>query len=65
MANIEKLAFPALDVHGKNYMRWTIDVKMHLTAMGIAKTIEEGNTCSEQEREQRHVCFFANTLMIA
>jgi hypothetical protein len=55
MANIEKLAFAALDVAGKNYMPWTVDVKMHLTAMGLSETINENNDCSVQDKAKSSV----------
>ena len=43
MSNIAKLEFAALEVTGKNYMPWTIDVEMHLESMGIRNTINEIN----------------------
>ncbi|XP_052622343.1 polynucleotide 3'-phosphatase ZDP-like [Lactuca sativa] len=43
MSNIAKLEFAALEVSGKNYVSWMIDVKMHLESVGISNTIYEFN----------------------
>ena len=55
MSNIAKLEFPALEVTGKNYMQWTIDVEMHLASMGIRDTINFINDCSLQDKARAHV----------
>ena len=39
MANLNKLDFTALEVSGRNYIKWTQDVKLHLTAMKLRATI--------------------------
>ncbi|XP_070665856.1 ribulose bisphosphate carboxylase/oxygenase activase, chloroplastic-like isoform X7 [Malus domestica] len=41
MLNLNKLDFTALEVYGRNYLKWVQDVKLHLTAKGIRATIEE------------------------
>ncbi|KAM1013547.1 hypothetical protein ACFX2C_043659 [Malus domestica] len=41
MLNLNKLDFIALEVSGRNYLKWVQDVKLHLTAKGIRATIEE------------------------
>ncbi|KAL4582313.1 hypothetical protein LXL04_006860 [Taraxacum kok-saghyz] len=55
MSNIAKLEFPALEVTGKNYMPWTIDVEMHLESMVIRDTINFINDCSLQVKERAHI----------
>ena len=55
MSNIAKLEFAALEVTGKNYMPWTIDVEMHLESMGIRNTINKINECSAQDKAKAQV----------
>ena len=43
MANLNKLDFPALEVSGRNYLKWTQDVKLHLTAKKMKTTIDADN----------------------
>ncbi|XP_074322726.1 uncharacterized protein LOC141659697 [Apium graveolens] len=52
MLNCTKLVVNALDVTGKNYLTWILDAKIHLSAMGLGKTIKEGNKTSEPEKNQ-------------
>ena len=40
MSNLNKLDFAALEVSGRNYLKWVQDMKLHLTANGIRGTIE-------------------------
>ncbi|KAM1411984.1 hypothetical protein ACFXTO_024787 [Malus domestica] len=40
MSNLNKLDFSALEVSGRNYLKWVQDVKLHLIAKGIKATIE-------------------------
>ncbi|KAM1278647.1 hypothetical protein ACFX15_030259 [Malus domestica] len=40
MSNLNKLDFSALEVSGRNYLKWVQDVKLHLTAKDIRATIE-------------------------
>ncbi|XP_070682453.1 uncharacterized protein [Malus domestica] len=40
MSNLNKLDFKALEVSGRNYLKWIQDVKLHLTAKGIRTTIK-------------------------
>ncbi|KAM1760398.1 hypothetical protein ACFX12_003274 [Malus domestica] len=35
MSNLNKLNFSALEVSGRNYLKWVQDVKLHLTTKGI------------------------------
>ncbi|KAJ0017082.1 hypothetical protein Pint_12191 [Pistacia integerrima] len=35
MTNLTKLEFVALDITGKNYLSWILDVEIHLDAMGL------------------------------
>ncbi|KAK9064859.1 hypothetical protein SSX86_016241 [Deinandra increscens subsp. villosa] len=50
MSNILKLEFAALDISGKNYLPWTLDVQIHLTANNLGETINDGNTTSLQDK---------------
>ncbi|XP_052619655.1 uncharacterized protein LOC111878842 [Lactuca sativa] len=55
MSNIEKIEFAALEVSGKNYVPWMIDVKMHLEFMGISNAIYEFNNCLAQDKTKAQV----------
>ena len=35
MSNLTKLEFVALDILGKNYLSWILDVEIHLEAMNF------------------------------
>ncbi|GAV93109.1 hypothetical protein CFOL_v3_36487, partial [Cephalotus follicularis] len=50
MANIENRKFIALDISGKNYLFWVLDVKLHLSAKKLRHTIEEENGATNEER---------------
>ncbi|KAJ0042706.1 hypothetical protein Pint_17813 [Pistacia integerrima] len=50
MTNLTKLEFVALDIMGKNYLSWILDVEIHLDAMGFVDTIKEGNESSNQDK---------------
>ncbi|GAV66527.1 hypothetical protein CFOL_v3_10037, partial [Cephalotus follicularis] len=50
MANIENQKFIAIDIFGKNYLYWVLDVKLHLSAKKLRHTIEEDNASSNEER---------------
>ncbi|KAG6486689.1 hypothetical protein ZIOFF_055268 [Zingiber officinale] len=50
MSNLAKLEFVALDITGKNFLSWILDVEIHLDANGLGNTIKEGNTTSTQEK---------------
>ena len=50
MSNITKLKFMALDISGKNYLSWILDIKIHLDAMNLGAMIKEGNQASLQDR---------------
>ena len=41
MSNLNKLDFTALEVSGRNYLKWVQDVKLHLTAKNLRPAIEE------------------------
>ena len=55
MSNIAKLEFVALEVSGKNYVPWMIDVKMHLESMGISNAINKFNNCLAQDKARAQV----------
>jgi hypothetical protein len=42
MSNLTKLEFVTLDISGKNYLSWILDVEIHLKAMNLGKTIKDG-----------------------
>ncbi|KAI3819804.1 hypothetical protein L1987_13656 [Smallanthus sonchifolius] len=50
MSNISKLEFAALDISGNNYLPWTLDAKIHLTAKNLGETINDGNETSLQDK---------------
>ena len=50
MANLTKLEFTALDISGKNYLPWTLDAEIHLTANNLGETIKDENKASQQEK---------------
>ncbi|KAM1698865.1 hypothetical protein ACFX13_030728 [Malus domestica] len=39
-SNLNKLDFTALEVSGRNYLKWVQDMKLYLTAKGIRATIK-------------------------
>ncbi|KAM2577486.1 hypothetical protein TB2_003142 [Malus domestica] len=41
ISNLNKLDFTALEVSGRNYLKWVQDVRLHLTAKSLQATIEE------------------------
>ena len=49
MSNLTKLEFVALDISGKNYLSWILDVEIHLTTMNLGNTIQEKNLASQQD----------------
>ncbi|GJX59630.1 hypothetical protein Tco_0291020 [Tanacetum coccineum] len=49
-ANMSKLNFAVLDISGKDYLPWTLDPEIHLTANNLGETIKTGNKVSSQER---------------
>ena len=50
MSNLTKLEFVALDISGKNYLSWILDVEIYLEAMNLGDTIKYGNQASPQNR---------------
>jgi hypothetical protein len=50
MANLTKLKFVALDISDKNYLSWTLNVEIHLTANNLGDTIKDENKASPQEK---------------
>jgi len=49
MSNLTKLEFAALDISGKNYLSWILDVEIHLEAKNLRDTIKVGNQASLQD----------------
>jgi hypothetical protein len=52
MINLTKLEFVALDISSKNYLSWTLDAEIHLTANNLGDTIKDENTTSPQEKSK-------------
>ncbi|CAM8895733.1 unnamed protein product [Rhodiola kirilowii] len=50
MSNLAKLEFSPLNISGKNYMPWTIDIETHLDSMDPHETIIVGNTSSKVDK---------------
>ena len=50
MTNITKFEFATLDISGKNYLSWILDVEIYLNAMNLGNTIKEENIASQQDR---------------
>jgi hypothetical protein len=50
MENLTKLEFVALYISGKNYLPWTLDAEIHLTANNLGDTIKDENKGSPQEK---------------
>ena len=50
MTNLEKLEFVALDITGKNYLSWILDVEIHIEANALGETIKDGNNASNQDK---------------
>ena len=53
MSNLNKLDFSALEISGRNYLKWVQDVKLHLTAKGIRATIEASVTGKTVDEAQK------------
>ena len=49
MSNLSKLEFVALDITGKYYLSWTLDVEIHLDVMNLGDAIKKGNQASLQD----------------
>ncbi|KAJ0577437.1 hypothetical protein HanIR_Chr05g0235981 [Helianthus annuus] len=50
MSYLSKLEFTALDISGNNYLPWTLDTKILLTANNLGETIIDGNQTSPQDK---------------
>ncbi|XP_076938012.1 uncharacterized protein LOC143605968 [Bidens hawaiensis] len=50
MSYLSKLEFAALDISGNNYLPWTLDAKIHLTANNLGETINDDNQTSLQDK---------------
>ena len=40
MSDITKLEFVALDISGKNYLTWTLDIEIYLDVMNLGEIIK-------------------------
>jgi hypothetical protein len=50
MTNLTKLEFIAIDISDKNYLLWTLDAEIYLTANNLGDTIKDENKVSPQEK---------------
>lgn len=50
MSNVEKLLFAALDLTGKNYLRWVVDAEITLASKALSDTIKDGNTSTPLDK---------------
>ncbi|KAK8303350.1 hypothetical protein V6Z12_D04G146000 [Gossypium hirsutum] len=50
MSNLSKLEFATLDISGKNYLSWVLDVEIHLDAKGLGNTIVANREASNQDK---------------
>jgi hypothetical protein len=53
MENLTKLEFVALDISGKNYLSWTLDAEIHLTANNLGDTIKNKNKISRRRKPKQ------------
>ena len=50
MSKNSSLNFIAIDIFGKNYLSWILNVEINLEAANLGETIKEGNQKSLQDR---------------
>ncbi|KAM1400606.1 hypothetical protein ACFX2F_027864 [Malus domestica] len=58
MLNLSKLDFTALEVSGRNYLKWVQNVKLHLTTKNLRPAIEEATTEPVGEAEKATAMIF-------
>ncbi|KAM1106046.1 hypothetical protein ACFX2H_002876 [Malus domestica] len=58
MSNLDKLDFTALEVFGRNYLKWVQDVKLHLTAKNLRPAVEEATDELISEAEKANAMIF-------
>ncbi|KAM2668584.1 hypothetical protein EV2_020164 [Malus domestica] len=58
MSNLNKLDFTALEVYGRNYLKWVQDVKLYLTAKNLYAAIEEETNNPVDKAERANVMIF-------
>ncbi|GJY59703.1 putative reverse transcriptase domain-containing protein [Tanacetum coccineum] len=49
-SKLSNIDFAVLDISGKDYLPWTLDAEIHLTAKELGETIQPGNTASAHAR---------------
>ena len=57
ISNITKLEFIALDILGKNYLFWILDVGIHFDTLNLGVKIKEGNQASCKIAQKRWFFF--------
>ncbi|XVF14942.1 hypothetical protein REPUB_Repub09cG0104700 [Reevesia pubescens] len=55
MTNIEKSKFHILEVSGRNYLSWCLEIKLHLQGHGLADAIHKNADANDKNK--------ANTLI--
>ena len=55
MINLTKPEFNALDISGKNYLPWTLDAEIHLTANNLGETIKDKNGLPAGESQSNDI----------
>ena len=58
MSNLNKFDFTALEVFGRNYLKWVQDVKLHFTAKNLRPVFEEETDNHVGEAEKATVMIF-------
>ena len=58
MSNLNKLDFTALEVSGRNYLKWVQDVKLHLTAKNLRPAIKDETDNPVSKAEKATVMIF-------
>ncbi|KAM2102703.1 hypothetical protein ACFX1T_000941 [Malus domestica] len=58
MSNLNKLDFIALEVFGRNYLKWVQDVKLNLTAKNLRLAIEDATNNQVGEVEKATAMVF-------
>ncbi|KAM1936672.1 hypothetical protein ACFX15_013914 [Malus domestica] len=53
MSNLNKLDFTALEVFGRNYLKWVQDVKLHLITKSLRATIKESTDDKLVDKAQK------------
>ncbi|XP_024014044.1 uncharacterized protein LOC112088118 [Eutrema salsugineum] len=58
MSNLTKLEITALDISGRNYMRWAVAARMHLKGNELLDTIDKTKTVPEEKKAKAMIFLF-------